>query len=136
LPTRRSSDLVLTGRVLTEIEQGLPAAEVGEQLSAASLEGARKAKMPAEVAPMLATLVEKPFSHPEWLFEIKWDGMRALAWITDGGLELRARTGRVITAQYPELRSLPERVRATEAILDGEIVVLDRDGRSDFERLQ
>src|SRR3989454_2057651 len=126
---------VLTGRVLTEIEQGLPAAEA-EQLSPAALEGARKAKMPAEVAPMLATLVEKPFSDPEWLFEIKWDGMRALAWITDGGLELRARTGRVITAQYPELRSLPERVRATEAILDGEIVVLDRDGRSDFERLQ
>src|SRR5207245_2042678 len=66
----------------------------------------------------------------------KGDGMRALAWIADGRLELRARSGRVITAQYPELASLPERVRASQAILDGEIVVLDRDGRSDFERLQ
>src|SRR5438876_2108100 len=127
---------VLTGRVLTEIERGLPAAEVGEQPSPASLEGARKAKLPTEVAPMLATLVERPFSDPEWLFEIKWDGMRALAWIADGRLELRARSGRAITAQYPELASLTKRVRATEAILDGDNFVHDRAGRSDFERLQ
>ena len=127
---------VLTGRVLTEIEQGLPPSGAAEAPGPAALEGARKAPLPARLAPMLATLFEKPFSDPDWLFEIKWDGMRALAWIKDGKLELRSRTERTITGQYPELADLPRRARASEAILDGEIVVLDQNGRSDFERLQ
>lgn len=133
---------VLTGRSLKEIEEGLSTsgsapsgtAELSSKPSA--LEDARHARMPAKLAPMLATLADKPFSDPQWLFEIKWDGIRALAWIRTGQLELRSRTGRVITPQYPELAALPGRLRATEAILDGEIVVLDSEGRSDFERLQ
>lgn len=132
---------VLTGRTLEEIEEALPplvnpAGALAGALGPAALEGARKATMPSKITPMLATLAERPFSHPDWIFEIKWDGIRAMAWIDDGRLELRSRTGRVITAQYPELASLPERLRARQAILDGEIVVLDRNGRSDFERLQ
>lgn len=127
---------VLTGRVLTEIEAGLPGDEVGDEPGPAALEGAHRAKMPARLEPMLATLVDKPFSNPDWLFEIKWDGIRALAWIKDGALELRSRTGRAITAQFPELQDLPKRVRAPEAILDGEIVTLDGRGLSSFERLQ
>ena len=107
---------VLTGRVLTEIEQGLPPSGAAEAPGPAALEGARKAPLPARLAPMLATLVEKPFSDPDWLFEIKWDGMRALAWIKDGKLELRSRTERTITGQYPELADLPRRVK-TEAIM-------------------
>ena len=85
---------------------------------------------------MLATLVEQPFSDPDWLFEIKWDGERALAWIADGKATLRSRTGKDITAQYPELACLPEAFHAKRAIVDGEIVVLDERGHSDFERLQ
>jgi len=132
---------VLTGRTIEEIEEGLPpssnpAGAVADAASAATLEGARKATMPSKIAPMLATLAEKPFSHPDWIFEIKWDGIRAMAWIDDGRLELHSRTGRVITTQYPELADLPERVKARQTILDGEIVVLDANGRSDFERLQ
>jgi len=132
---------VLTGRTIEEIEEGLPpssnpAGAVAGAASPATLEGARKANMPSKIAPMLATLVEKPFSHPDWIFEIKWDGIRAVAWIDDGRLELRSRSGRVITTQYPELANLPERVRARQAILDGEIVFLDANGRADFERLQ
>jgi len=127
---------VLTGRVLKEIEAGLPGDEVADEPGPAALEGAHRAKMPARLGPMLATLVDKPFSNPDWLFEIKWDGIRALAWIKDGALELRSRTGRAITAQFPELHDLPKHVRAAEAILDGEIVVIDEHGRSSFERLQ
>ena len=132
---------VLTGRTIEEIEEGLapssnPAGAVADAASPATLEGARKANTPSKIAPMLAMLAEKPFSHPDWIFEIKWDGIRAMAWIAAGRLELHSRTGRVITTQYPELASLPERVRARQAILDGEIVVLDANGRSDFERLQ
>lgn len=124
---------VLSGRTLAEITEGLPA---GHRPSPAELEGARKGPLPARLSPMLATLVERPFSDPDWVFEIKWDGVRALAVVDEGRLELRSRTGRVVTQQYPELGVLPSRLRVTRAVADGEIVVLDPGGRSDFERLQ
>jgi bifunctional non-homologous end joining protein LigD len=100
------------------------------------LPGARKAPMPDQIAVELATLVDKPFSSPEWLFEIKWDGERAVAFIRDGDMELRSRSARNITAEYPDLRELAKRVSARKAILDGEIVVLDESGRSEFARIQ
>ncbi|MGH9863009.1 MAG: DNA ligase D [Candidatus Acidiferrales bacterium] len=123
----------LTGRLLDEIAEGLPAAH---RLTAADLEGARKASLPQRVLPVLATLAEKPFSHADWLYEVKWDGVRVLARLKAGSLELRSRTGRVVTEQYPELSRLPDLLGAREAVLDGEVVVLGPGGRSDFERLQ
>jgi bifunctional non-homologous end joining protein LigD len=127
---------VLSGRVLQEIEQGLPPTAAGNESDPGALEGARQAKMPAKIDPMLATLVDKPFNNPEWLFEIKWDGIRAITFITQGKIRVQSRTGRDITRQYPEVSDLPEHLHLAEAILDGEIVVLNDQGRSDFERLQ
>ncbi len=127
---------VLTGRTLEEIAEELPPKREAIATSPQELEGAHKSAMPSRVAPMLATLVEQPFSDADWLFEIKWDGERALAWIADGKATLRSRTGKDITAQYPELACLPEAFHAKRAIVDGEIVVLDERGHSDFERLQ
>ncbi|HSC77005.1 MAG TPA: non-homologous end-joining DNA ligase, partial [Candidatus Acidoferrales bacterium] len=123
----------LTGRTLTEIAEGLPAAH---RPSPGELEGARKAAMPAALQPMAATLVDKPFSDPDWVFEIKWDGVRAMAWVKNGKLTLRSRTGLDITDQYPELGPLPAHLDASQAILDGEVVALDERGRGDFELLQ
>src|SRR5579863_5967245 len=100
------------------------------------LAGAKKAAMPDQVSVALATLADKPFSNSDWLFEIKWDGERALAFVRDGELELRSRSGREITQEYPELKELPKRLNARNAILDGEVVVLDEAGRSDFMRIQ
>lgn len=127
---------VLTGRTLDEIAEAMPPKRDPAATSPAEIEGARKASMPMRVEPMLATLLEKPFSDPEWLFEIKWDGERALAWIAEGKLTLRSRKGTDITAQYPDLAGLPEAIHARRAIIDGEIVVLDERGHSDFGRLQ
>jgi bifunctional non-homologous end joining protein LigD len=127
---------VLTGRTLEEITQELPPKRSASPIQPAELDGARKSAMPSRVEPMLATLAEHPFSDPSWLFEIKWDGVRALARIENGTLTLRSRTGVDITKRYPELASLPEAFAARQAILDGEIVALDARGRSDFERLQ
>ena len=127
---------VLTGRTLEEIKEESPPKRQASPLEAAELEGARKAAMPSRLGPMLATIGEAPFSDPNWLFEIKWDGVRALAWIADGALTLRSRTGQDITRRYPDLASLPEAIAAREVILDGEIVALDARGHSDFERLQ
>jgi bifunctional non-homologous end joining protein LigD len=126
----------LTGRTLQEITEQLPPKKEAEPMRPADLQGAKKSAMPARIAPMLATLIDKPFSDPEWLFEIKWDGVRSLAWIDDGKLTLRARSENDITRQYPELALLPEALHARRAILDGEIVSLDNHGHSNFERLQ
>ena len=90
----------------------------------------------ADVSVALAQLSDRIFSDPEWLFEIKWDGERSLAFIRDGRVELRARSGRDITAEYPELKAIVKQFNARKAIVDGEIVVLDAAGRSDFTRIQ
>jgi bifunctional non-homologous end joining protein LigD len=127
---------VLTGRVLEEIAQELPPKRGASPIQPDEVHGAFRSAMPSRVQPMLATLSEHPFSDPGWLFEIKWDGVRALAWTENGALTLRSRTGLEITGRYPELASLPQAFTARQAILDGEIVALDAFGRSDFERLQ
>jgi len=126
----------LTGRTIEEIKEELPPKRSPTLIQASELQGARKGAMPSRVEPMLATLADRPFSDPNWLFEIKWDGVRALARIENGALALRSRTGVDIARRYPELASLPDALAARQAILDGEIVALDAQGHSSFERLQ
>jgi bifunctional non-homologous end joining protein LigD len=98
--------------------------------------GAIRAEMPKTMRPALATLVDKPFSSSDWLFEIKWDGARTLAQVRDGKVRLWSRSNRDVSREYPELASIAGDLNAREAWLDGEIVVLDEDGRSNFEKLQ
>jgi bifunctional non-homologous end joining protein LigD len=127
---------VLTGRTLQEIKEESPPKREASPLQPSELEGVYKSAMPARLEPMLTSIGEGPFSDPNWLFEIKWDGVRALAWIRNGQLTLRARHGADITKRYPELATLPKALTAREAILDGEIVALDTRGHSNFGRLQ
>jgi bifunctional non-homologous end joining protein LigD len=102
----------------------------------ASLKGASKAAMPRAIQPMLATLVDEPFDDPEWLYEIKWDGYRAVAFIDDGRVRFVSRNGNDLTAGYAELHDLSKHVNATRAVLDGEIVALDEQGRPSFSLMQ
>lgn len=131
---------VLTGRTLPEIKDEAPPKRSRTPIRAAELHGAKQAAMPSRIEPMAPTLIERPFSDPNWLFELKWDGVRALAFIdtesTPPKMTLRARSAADITKRYPELSGLPEAIGARQAILDGEIVALDARGRSDFELLQ
>ena len=92
--------------------------------------------MPQSIDPMLATPVDHPFDGPEWLFEIKWDGYRAVAFIENGKLRLTSRNQNDLTPRYPELRELGNFIKAKNAILDGEVVVLDDQGRSSFSLMQ
>ena len=92
--------------------------------------------MPMVIHPMLATPTAKAFDNPDWLFEIKWDGYRAVAFIEDGRVRLVSRSQNDLTAQFPELGSLPQFVKAQRAILDGEIVALDEEGRPSFSLMQ
>jgi bifunctional non-homologous end joining protein LigD len=92
-------------------------------------------KLPDFFPPMLATLIDKPFDDEDWLFEIKWDGWRALAFVDRGQVQIKSRTDHVWNHAFPELVKALEGVKG-QVILDGEIVVLDDDGRSDFQLLQ
>jgi len=85
---------------------------------------------------MLATPVEEPFDSPEWLFEVKWDGYRAVAFLENGSVRLVSRNQNDLTAAYPELHAIGASVKATRAILDGEIVALDDQGRPSFSLMQ
>lgn len=96
-----------------------------------------KALMPTGLAPMLATAGRpEDVCTGEWSHEIKWDGYRAIAHVVGGKLSLMSRSGRDMTSTYPELRELTSALAGHEAILDGEIVVLDEKGVSRFGLLQ
>jgi len=93
-------------------------------------------------SPMLATLGDEAAvdDESEWAFEMKWDGVRAIAEVRDGAVRLFSRNGVDITAGYPELQSLADTVTVdserADAVLDGEIVALGAGNRPDFGRLQ
>ncbi len=101
-----------------------------------ALAGAVERAMPSAIQPMLATIVEKSFDNPDWLFEIKWDGYRAIAFVGGGRTRLVSRNQNDMTAQFPELASMAKYVNADRAILDGEIVALDDKGRPSFSLMQ
>jgi len=105
-------------------------------LNPAELPGARRAPMPSEISVTLAKLADKPLSDPGWLFEIKWDGIRTVAFVENGAVRLFSRSKRDVTSEFPEFQNLARHIRAGTAILDGEIVTLDENGRSDFQKLQ
>jgi len=92
--------------------------------------------MPEGVVPMLARAGELPVPEKGWAYEIKWDGVRALAYCRPGELRLESRNLIEITDKYPELGELPRALGSRSAILDGEIVAFDADGRPSFSALQ
>src|ERR671911_898876 len=105
-------------------------------------------EFPTKIKPMLSTLVDKPFNSKDWVFEVKWDGVRSILFFhkTKGILELQSRNGRLLTHRYPELvdaltsplpTSSPLPINCKESvILDGEIVVLDNNGLPNFQNHQ
>src|SRR5690348_7299971 len=92
--------------------------------------------MPSSIEPMKATLVDRPPRGEDWLFEVKWDGVRAIAFIEDEEVRLQSRTGNRCERQYPELAVIHHHVGGATAILDGEIAVLDSKGASKFHLIQ
>jgi bifunctional non-homologous end joining protein LigD len=133
--TERYPQSVLSGLTLEEM------ADVPAKLSALR-ERLRKIKAPkqsfsARSQPlMLAHLQEQPFSGVEWIFEIKYDGVRVLAERNGETVELYGRNGTVITNRYPEITEVLKRLPIERFIIDGEIVVLDERGQPSFQKLQ
>jgi bifunctional non-homologous end joining protein LigD len=127
---------IVSGRTLEDVKLGRPARGPLEANEIGSLPGARKVAMPRSVPLTLASISEKPFSNPDWLFEVKWDGVRGIAYVANGEVSVHSRAGREISLEYPEIRDLANQLDATEAIVDGELVALDSQGRSNFQKLQ
>lgn len=101
----------------------------------ALLKKAPEAPIPSGIKPMLATLVDEPFDDPEWVFEIKWDGYRTLAFINHGDVTLLSRNNKSFTEKYYPIRQALEKWKLN-AVIDGEILVINEKGISNFGALQ
>lgn len=91
---------------------------------------------PENVVPMLARLSTLPADDSGWAVEVKWDGVRALAYCRPGRLKLQTRNLNDVTAQYPEVEGMTRQLGSFDAVLDGELVAFDEHGKPSFERLQ
>ena len=95
----------------------------------------RKSKFPEDIKPMLATLVDKPFDDEGWLYEVKWDGYRTIGYINKNGVEIRSRNNKSFNEKfYPVYEALKK--WPVNAVVDGEIMVLNDQGVPDFSDLQ
>ncbi len=94
-----------------------------------------KAAMPTGIKPMLATLVDKPFDSKDWIFEIKWDGYRALAYCSKKEVELISRNKKPFKDKYGPVKEALQNL-GINAVLDGEIVAVDENGLANFQLLQ
>ncbi|MEA2678101.1 MAG: bifunctional non-ous end joining protein LigD [Chloroflexota bacterium] len=131
---------VKTGRTNDEVKAGrdavwdssAPAAEAAIDLS-----GARTAKLPNFIDPMAATLAGGPFDDPDWIFELKLDGYRIEAVVDKGKVKLWTRNQQDAARYFPDLAAAkPTWIKADQAIVDGEVVALDREGKPTFSLLQ
>jgi bifunctional non-homologous end joining protein LigD len=136
---------VKTGRTNDEVAAGLPALQNpdapdpparSEASRASAAAGIATDPMPSFIEPMAATLTDRPFSDPDWLFEVKWDGYRVQAHVRDGRVTLYTRRGLDAATYFPELAGPVAWADAREAVLDGEVVALGPGGEPDFGLLQ
>jgi bifunctional non-homologous end joining protein LigD len=131
---------VTTGRTMEEIAAGKPARPPVQAeeapLVAASLKDARKAPMPAKIKPQLAVPAERAPEGNDWWHEVKFDGYRLLIFRKDDSIKICSRTGLEWTSKLPDIAgAVRDRLRV-DAVLDGEAVLLDSRGVSDFQALQ
>ena len=136
---------VVSGKTLEELFEARPVSSSGhrkigrirlrETLESDELQDAPVTPMPNAVRPMLATPVREPFDHPEWVFEVKWDGYRAVAEIRDGDVALYSRNLLPLNRKFAPIVDALRAFRF-EAVLDGEVVAVDDRGYPDFQLLQ
>ena len=100
-----------------------------------SINKKKKATIPHDIKPMLATLVDKPFDEKGWIYEVKWDGFRAISYITNGNVDIRSRNNKDFNKKfYPIYNALKD--WPVNAVVDGEIIVVNEKGTPDFNALQ
>ncbi|HEY8172089.1 MAG TPA: non-homologous end-joining DNA ligase [Dehalococcoidia bacterium] len=128
---------VISGLTIKDLQEGRMPSLAGPQDGKPHVD-AREAPFPdaKTLRPMLPTLIEKPFSRAGWLFEPKFDGVRTLAFVRDGKVELRSRRGLSATKQYPEVVEALAAQGVKSAVFDGEIVAFGESGAPEFQEIQ
>ena len=128
-------EMLEAGRSKSFKQKKLKQIRLHETMESEDLQDAPVKPMAQAIQPMLATPVKEPFDDPDWIFEVKWDGYRAVAEIRDGSVSLYSRNGISFNKKFfPITEAL--RKLGFDAVLDGEIVVVDDQGRPDFQMLQ
>jgi bifunctional non-homologous end joining protein LigD len=95
----------------------------------------RKSPLPVDIKPMLATLVDEPFEDDGWLYEIKWDGYRAISYLYNGMVEVRSRNNLSFNDKFKPVTAALKAWNVN-AVVDGEIIAIDRKGHASFQQLQ
>jgi bifunctional non-homologous end joining protein LigD len=99
------------------------------------LKKGKRAAFPSEIKPMLATLVDKPFDDENWIYEIKWDGYRALSYLKNGKADIRSRANISFNEKFKGIVEALQQWKVN-AVVDGEIVATNEEGKPDFQALQ
>jgi bifunctional non-homologous end joining protein LigD len=128
-------EMLEAGRSKPFTQKKLNQIRLHETMESEDLQDAPVKPMAHAIQPMLATPVKEPFDHPDWIFEVKWDGYRAVAEIRDGSVSLYSRNGISFNKKFFPIKEALGKLRF-DAVLDGEIVVVDDQGRPDFQMLQ
>lgn len=122
-------------RYTTSVKSGRSQEEIALDMRGVDAPGVA-GPMPQSVTPMLATLSTKLPVGSDWVYELKLDGVRGLLFLEQGKVRVVSRSGRDMTAQFPEAQDLATQLDSSNAVLDGEIVAIDEAGRPSFEALQ
>jgi bifunctional non-homologous end joining protein LigD len=132
----RKDKSVISKKTISQIEKtGSPKKKIIPDKKIILPASAKKIKFPSSLRPMLATLVNEPFDREGWLYEVKWDGYRAMSFLNKNKVEIKSRNDKSFSEKfYPVTRVLAE--LNLHAVLDGEIVVLNENGISNFGALQ
>src|SRR5690625_4670684 len=134
------STSITSGRKMAEIREGTAARKAGPAAPESAAEKPSRqrdaAKLPAFVAPQLASLADKAPEGEDWLHEIKYDGYRLLAAVSGGRVVLYTRSGQDWTRRFGSISDALARMDLPVCLLDGEVVAADRQGRGDFASLQ
>ena len=106
-----------------------------KELIKSIVEKGRKSPLPVDIKPMLATLVDQPFEEKGWLYEIKWDGYRAISYLYNGMVEIKSRNNLSFNDKYRSVAAALKQWNIN-AVVDGEIVAIDQKGHANFQQLQ
>jgi bifunctional non-homologous end joining protein LigD len=129
------AESILSGLTVHELREAPKRGEaIARDVAAAGAQ--RRVLDRAKLKPMLCQTAEEPFSHPDWLYELKYDGYRLLTWLDGGRAALRYRSGLDATDRFPDIAAAVQALPFSSLVLDGEVVVFDDAGRPTFNLLQ
>jgi bifunctional non-homologous end joining protein LigD len=138
--TEQRPESIISGQLVDEVGEGKRTKQwvtpIERELETHGMKEAGKSALPKIHQPMLATLADKPFDNDDWLFELKLDGIRAVAMKNGPKLEMWTRNGKSLAHRFPTLAKAFDRLPIDTAVLDGEIVALDANGQAHFSLIQ